>query len=158
MGRFSGGGLALDLLVLGVATTHVLLTPYAKVEESFNLQATHDVLYHGAHLDAYDHHAFPGVVPRTFIGAFVLAAITAPFMALADAAASLSGAGADDGGGGAGGGGAGGAGAAGAGGGGYGNKMGAQVMARVALAALVTLALARGPPSTDWSILTLRVH
>jgi alpha-1,6-mannosyltransferase len=114
-------GFALDLLVLAVAAAHVLLTPYAKVEESFNLQATHDILYHGTDLDAYDHHAFPGVVPRTFIGAFALAALTAPFKALVDALGVDGDANASS----------------------ASSKMSTQVIARIALAALVTLALAR---------------
>ena len=42
-----------DLLVLAVATTHVLLTPYTKVEESFHLHATHDFLHHGLRLDTF---------------------------------------------------------------------------------------------------------
>jgi alpha-1,6-mannosyltransferase len=37
----------LDQLVLATAWAHVLLAPYTKVEESFNLHATHDVLMYG---------------------------------------------------------------------------------------------------------------
>jgi hypothetical protein len=37
----------LDQLILITAWTHVLLAPYTKVEESFNLHATHDVLMYG---------------------------------------------------------------------------------------------------------------
>ena len=74
--------LGLDALVFAVTVTHVFIAPYAKVEESFNLQATHDVVYHGWALSKYDHHQFPGVVPRTFIGAMCLALVTKPLHSL----------------------------------------------------------------------------
>ena len=38
---------ALDILIFASGYTHVLLAPYTKVEESFNLHATHDVLMYG---------------------------------------------------------------------------------------------------------------
>ena len=39
--------LALDALIFATAYAHVLLAPFTKVEESFNLHATHDVLMYG---------------------------------------------------------------------------------------------------------------
>ncbi|KAH7342008.1 Alg9-like mannosyltransferase family-domain-containing protein [Rhizoctonia solani] len=70
-------GILLDLPILLVAWAHVFIAPYNKVEESFNLHATHDILAYGVTQEAlsnYDHVVFPGVVPRTFIGSLVLAA------------------------------------------------------------------------------------
>ena len=71
-----------DWLLAAVVVAHVLAAPFTKVEESFNLQATHDLLFHRTRLAAFDHHEFPGVVPRSFAGALSLAAASAPLVAL----------------------------------------------------------------------------
>jgi len=83
----------LEALLFLVPLAHLLLAPHTKVEESFNMQAAHDVLVYGvpwtgpsprARLAAaYDHFAFPGAVPRTFLGAVLLAGLGQPLVALA---------------------------------------------------------------------------
>eukprot|EP00445_Apocalathium_hangoei_P083033 CAMPEP_0204195838 /NCGR_PEP_ID=MMETSP0361-20130328/63384_1 /ASSEMBLY_ACC=CAM_ASM_000343 /TAXON_ID=268821 /ORGANISM="Scrippsiella Hangoei, Strain SHTV-5" /LENGTH=83 /DNA_ID=CAMNT_0051157481 /DNA_START=102 /DNA_END=349 /DNA_ORIENTATION=- len=77
-GRHCWSELVWDLPLLGSVVLYVLLAPYTKVEESFNIQAAHDVLRFGPDLGSYDHLQFPGVVPRTFLGALVAAAIASP--------------------------------------------------------------------------------
>ncbi|KAI0366186.1 hypothetical protein BV20DRAFT_972227 [Pilatotrama ljubarskyi] len=67
---------SLDAILLLASWTYVSLAPYTKVEESFNLHATHDVIMYGVrpeNLHKYDHFAFPGAVPRTFVGSVALA-------------------------------------------------------------------------------------
>ena len=78
---------SIALLVPLLVLFHLFMSPYSKVEESFNLQATHDILEHGipwnnayGFLKAnYDHFSFPGSVPRTFVGPLVLAGLSWPF-------------------------------------------------------------------------------
>ncbi|CAA6669786.1 unnamed protein product [Spirodela intermedia] len=67
-----------DLLLGSVAAFYVFMVPYTKVEESFNVQAIHDMIYHRHHLMKYDHFEFPGVVSRTFVGALVVSLLTLP--------------------------------------------------------------------------------
>jgi len=81
----------LSLTIPALVILHLVVAPYTKVEESFNIQATHDVLVYGTptadvyrRLSArYDHFDFPGAVPRTFIGPVLLAGLTQPFIYLA---------------------------------------------------------------------------
>ncbi|KDQ52640.1 glycosyltransferase family 22 protein [Jaapia argillacea MUCL 33604] len=79
---------ALDVLIVATGWLHVLLAPYTKVEESFNLHAVHDILMYGVNPSAlphYDHFINPGPVPRSFIGSLLLAYLSTPFIHLAHA-------------------------------------------------------------------------
>ena len=67
------------IILAFICLLYICVCPYSKVEESFNTQATHDLLIHGRDLDAYDHLEFPGVVPRSFIGPLVLWTQTLPW-------------------------------------------------------------------------------
>lgn len=79
-------------LIPAIVLIHLSASPYTKVEESFHIQATHDILAFGIpsplQLNSaairqyfqsnYDHFSFPGAVPRTFIGALGLATTSWP--------------------------------------------------------------------------------
>lgn len=76
----------LAILVPLTILLYLAVAPYTKVEESFNIQAAHDILTYGIPLKQaesklraqYDHLTFTGPVPRTFVGPLALAAIAWP--------------------------------------------------------------------------------
>lgn len=71
------------MLLYGAVLLHIVVCPYTKVEESFNMQAAHDMLFHRFDLSLYDHHQFPGVVPRSFIPVFIITLLSSPMVLLA---------------------------------------------------------------------------
>lgn len=71
----------LESAVMLVASLHLIKAPYTKVEESFSIQAIHDIINYGVFdLSQYDHIQFPGAVPRSFIGPLVIAYLTKPLL------------------------------------------------------------------------------
>ena len=84
-------------LIPAFVLLHLAVAPYTKVEESFNLQAIHDILIHGIPSENadqffaanYDHVSFPGSVPRTFAGALVLSGLSRPWVMLVGSTAQL---------------------------------------------------------------------
>jgi alpha-1,6-mannosyltransferase len=78
----------LQLGLVSLIALHLIAAPYTKVEESFSIQATHDILTYGIPWrdtnktlsTRYDHAEFPGSVPRTFVGALVLAGVSSPII------------------------------------------------------------------------------
>ncbi|KAJ2800426.1 alpha-1,6- mannosyltransferase, partial [Coemansia furcata] len=68
----------LDYAYAIVVTLSALYVPYTKVEESFFMQAVHDILKWGSVNSSYDHLSFPGVVPRSFVGPLFVSALAYP--------------------------------------------------------------------------------
>lgn len=66
MVKFSLSTLFVEYLPFLVSLIYIVVCPYNKVEESFNMQACHDILYHGFDLEKYDHNDFPGTIKEIF--------------------------------------------------------------------------------------------
>ncbi|CCH61944.1 hypothetical protein TBLA_0F04110 [Henningerozyma blattae CBS 6284] len=74
-----------DSILIAVIIFHQVQAPFTKVEESFSIQAIHDILKYGiSDISQYDHLQFPGVVPRSFFGPLVIAFLTKPFVLISD--------------------------------------------------------------------------
>ncbi|EEB05423.2 hypothetical protein SJAG_00437 [Schizosaccharomyces japonicus yFS275] len=63
-------------LLLGIVLVYAYVVPYTKVEESFSIQAIHDIQHYGVDLTNYDHFSFPGPVKRSFIPSLVIAILS----------------------------------------------------------------------------------
>lgn len=71
------------VLLLFCSYLHIFLAPFTKVEESFSLQAIHDILAYGIGSKGklnFDHITFTGAVPRSFFGPLLLTLISYPIL------------------------------------------------------------------------------
>lgn len=70
----------LTTVLIVIISIHLWVSPFTKVEESFTIQAIHDILKYGvSDISKYDHIEFPGAVPRSFVGPLIIAGLTYPF-------------------------------------------------------------------------------
>lgn len=71
------------IILLLISYIHVIFVPFTKVEESFSLQAIHDIIAFGIGPNGkvqFDHLTFSGAVPRSFVGPLLLAIISYPIL------------------------------------------------------------------------------
>ncbi|KAI9662291.1 MAG: dolichyl-P-Man:Man(7)GlcNAc(2)-PP-dolichol alpha-1,6-mannosyltransferase [Bathelium mastoideum] len=89
MHKISPTSLLISLSIPSIVLIHLICSPYTKIEESFSIQATHDIIAYGIPrtngtqvLAHYDHVIYPGnhPVPRSFAGPVVLAGLSKPFI------------------------------------------------------------------------------
>lgn len=72
----------IDLSFVGFVSLFLKLAPFTKVEESFNIQAIHDLVEYGLDTSQFDHVDFPGPVKRTFVGASIVTLFLKPLALL----------------------------------------------------------------------------
>ncbi|KAG7843544.1 hypothetical protein KL942_000640 [Ogataea angusta] len=76
---------SLDLILFATVVFHLMISPYTKVEESFNLQAIHDLINYGIYnVHHFDHKEFPGAVKRSFVGSLMIFLASKPLLAIID--------------------------------------------------------------------------
>jgi alpha-1,6-mannosyltransferase len=68
----------LDFLLIACIVGHVLINPFTKVEETFQVNNIYDHIYLVNDVKNYDFNEFPGVVDRTFISSLLNAVFAFP--------------------------------------------------------------------------------
>ncbi|KAJ1944328.1 dolichyl-P-Man:Man(7)GlcNAc(2)-PP-dolichol alpha-1,6-mannosyltransferase [Linderina macrospora] len=79
----------LDVVFALVISLSAICVPFTKVEESFFVQAVHDLYKSPVISSDYDHLTFPGVVPRSFVSPLLISAILSPIKLFSDASEGI---------------------------------------------------------------------
>jgi alpha-1,6-mannosyltransferase len=72
-------------MLLAIIIGHVAVTPYTKVEETFQVNNIYDHIYLLDDIQNYDFQEFPGVVDRTFLSSLLVSVFAFPFKYLLSA-------------------------------------------------------------------------